>query len=392
MAGGNVISLLFTVVFARLLGASDYGSLAALLSAFFILCIPGTALQMLVAREVSASAALSAEAHARQAVRRLTRVGWMLTLAIAALSALLRGPLAAVCGVDEEWAAALVPPTAALWLLVSLQRGELQGLQRYRAVGLSVVGEAVARMVLGLALVTAGLDVAGAFAGETVALVACWIVLAVLLPAVAGAGPDAAARVMTLLRQAGPPVAAMALLALLQNLDVIVVKHIVAPAAAGAYAAASLAAKAIVWVAVGFGMYVVPETSRRAQLGEDTRRLFLVALGLTALVALPALAVFALAGEMLLRGVFGAEFARASDALTILGLAMTALACTYLSVQYLLALRRTRFLWLLSGATVAEPVVLTLIGDGLTALATGLLVVQVATAATLVCLALRRAG
>jgi O-antigen/teichoic acid export membrane protein len=390
VAGGNVISLLFTVLFARLLGTSDYGSLAALLSAFFILCIPGTALQALVAREVSASAAMSDDAHARQAVRRLERMAVLATVAIAALSALLREPLASVCGVDQEWAAALVPPTAALWLLVSLQRGELQGLQRYRAVGLSVVGEAVGRLVFGLVLVAIGLDVAGAFAGETVALIACWLVLAPLLPAAAGASPEAAARVMTLLRQAGPPVAAMALLALLQNLDVIVVKHVVASTAAGAYAAASLAAKAIVWVAVGFGMYVLPETSRRAQLGEDTRRLFLVTIGLTALVAVPALAVFWLAGEQLLRGVFGDEFARASNALTILGLAMTALACTYLSVQYLLALRRARFLWLLAAAAVAEPVVLAVIGSGLSALATGLLAVQGATAAPLVYLALRR--
>jgi O-antigen/teichoic acid export membrane protein len=249
-----------------------------------------------------------------------------------------------------------------------------------------VVGEAVARLVFGLVLVAVGLDVAGAFAGETVALVACWVVLAALLPSAGGT----AAPVGTLLRQAGPPVAAMALLALLQNIDVIVVKHVVVSAAAGAYAAASLAAKAIVWVAVGFGMYVLPETSRRAQLGEDTRRLFLVAIGLTALVAVPALAVFGLAGEPLLKGVFGAEFARASSALTILGLAMTALACTYLSVQYLLALRRARFLWLLAGAAVAEPVVLAVIGDGLKTLATGLLAVQAVTAAALVYLALRR--
>ena len=50
---GNVIALAFTVVFARVLGASDYGSLAALLSAFIILMVPGSALQIAVARDVS---------------------------------------------------------------------------------------------------------------------------------------------------------------------------------------------------------------------------------------------------------------------------------------------------------------------------------------------------
>ena len=37
----NVIALVFTVVFARVLGASGYGSLAALVSAFIIPMVPG---------------------------------------------------------------------------------------------------------------------------------------------------------------------------------------------------------------------------------------------------------------------------------------------------------------------------------------------------------------
>src|SRR4051794_17182986 len=54
---GNVVALVFTVVFTRVLGQSDYGSLAALISTFLILNVPGYALQTTVAREVSAAVA-----------------------------------------------------------------------------------------------------------------------------------------------------------------------------------------------------------------------------------------------------------------------------------------------------------------------------------------------
>src|SRR5207247_10394106 len=37
----NVVSLLFTLVFARVLGTKGYGSLAALVSSFLILSVPG---------------------------------------------------------------------------------------------------------------------------------------------------------------------------------------------------------------------------------------------------------------------------------------------------------------------------------------------------------------
>src|SRR4051794_16827898 len=55
--GANVVALLFVVVFARILGDDGYGSLGSLLSAFLILYVPGQALQVAVAREVSARVA-----------------------------------------------------------------------------------------------------------------------------------------------------------------------------------------------------------------------------------------------------------------------------------------------------------------------------------------------
>src|SRR4051812_1703787 len=53
----NVISLAFVIVFARVLGDDGYGSLGSLLSLFLILYVPGQALQVAVAREVSARGA-----------------------------------------------------------------------------------------------------------------------------------------------------------------------------------------------------------------------------------------------------------------------------------------------------------------------------------------------
>ena len=49
----NAVALVFTVIFARILGADGYGSLAALLSTFLILAVPGSAVQVAVARETA---------------------------------------------------------------------------------------------------------------------------------------------------------------------------------------------------------------------------------------------------------------------------------------------------------------------------------------------------
>ena len=69
------------------------------------------------------------------------------------------------------------------------------------------------------------------------------------------------------------------------------------------------------------------------------------ALGVLAVVAVPALLVFALMPKLLLRIAFGAEaHRRPATRCFILGVAMTLLAVAYLTVQYMLALGEARFL------------------------------------------------
>src|SRR4051812_17459351 len=193
---GNVVALVFTLVFTRVLGQEGYGSLAALLSAFLILTVPGYALQTTVAREISAAVA-AGDPSAGAAVGRWVRRPLGLAAAVAAGGAalppaprgpaggggggggvrrlralarasgggatLLREPLAALIGVDEvPWGAVGAVVAGALWLLVSVERGALVGFQRYRLVGASIVAEQAARLAFGLLLAQGGLDVTGA--------------------------------------------------------------------------------------------------------------------------------------------------------------------------------------------------------------------------------------
>ena len=63
------------------------------------------------------------------------------------------------------------------------------------------------------------------------------------------------------------PIIGLFLLASLQNVDVILAKHQLGGDAAGSYAAAAVAAKAVVWVAIGVGLHLLPEATRRAAAG-----------------------------------------------------------------------------------------------------------------------------
>jgi O-antigen/teichoic acid export membrane protein len=171
---------------------------------------------------------------------------------------------------------------------------------------------------------------------------------------------------------------------------VIIAKHQMSEDAAGAYAAAVVAAKLVVWVAIGIGLYLLPEATRRAAAGLDPRPVFLRTLGLVALVSIPSLLIFALVPSLLLRLAFGEDFTPAADALILLGAAMSLLAVAYLAVQYMLALRQTAFLWILGIVAIAEPFLLTSADFGLVSFAAAVLLVQGIAATGALTLGLRR--
>jgi glycosyltransferase involved in cell wall biosynthesis/O-antigen/teichoic acid export membrane protein len=392
---GNVVALVFTIAFARILGTSGYGTLAALVSTFLILQVPGSALQITVARDVSSAIALGHEAPGAGVRRWMSRVV-IVTVAVTAVAILLREQIAAAIGVDAEWAAAATLPTGCLWLLASIERGALQGFQRYRAVGLSLVGEAIARLGFGLLLVALGLGVTGAFLGTALSVLGMTLLLAIPLrrelARTASLTAPAVDRFRDLVGRAWAPVAGLALLLTLQEIHVIVVKHEASDDAAGAYAAAAVAAKAIIWVAVGLGLYLLPEAARRTKSGVDARPVLIRTLALIGALALPMVLVYAVAARPLLETVFGESFGPAAGALPWLAVAMALLACAYLAVQYLLALGKAAFIVVLGIAAAAEPLLLLVIGAQLRDIALALFGLQLALAVAVVAISFRSAA
>jgi O-antigen/teichoic acid export membrane protein len=385
----NVIAVAFTVIFTRVLGADRYGSLAALINLTVILLVPGYALQVATARE-GAVGRLGRGAELSATLQRWTRQLLWILLGVAVVAVLAREPLAALLNVDQTWAAAAVPATGAMWLLLSIERGLLQAARAYRVAGLSVVLEALGRLVVGLALVGA-LGVTGAYLGTFASIAIAATVLAVIVRRRLGPPALHSERhpLLALARDAAVPIVVLMLVAALQNVDVIVGRHVLDSHTAGVYAAATVAAKALVWIAIGIGMWVVPEASRLAAAGRDPRPVLVRALGLIAAVAVVALAFYATVPGLVLDLAFGEQYKSADSVLFALGAAYALLAVTYLVAQFELGLRRHAFAAVLALAAVLEPLLLLVSADDLESFARIVLAVQGTTALLLLALAFR---
>jgi O-antigen/teichoic acid export membrane protein len=191
-------------------------------------------------------------------------------------------------------------------------------------------------------------------------------------------------------RSAWTAIAALGIIAVLQNIDIIAAKHRFSSDLASSYSATAVAAKVLIWVAMGAGFYLVPEVSRRHSSGEDGRPVLGKALAIVALAAVPCLLIYGFAPHLLIKAAFGSKRLLAVDALFILGVAFTVLAATYLAVQYMLALKRTWFLIAIGVVAVAEPILLLQASRKPEGFATVVLAVQAVGAVLAFGLALRR--
>jgi O-antigen/teichoic acid export membrane protein len=367
MVANSVLALVATVIFARLL--SDYGSLAALISYFLILAVVGQAIQVATARE-GVLGRLGVGPELIQTLKRWAKTLVVVTLGLTVVSVLLREPIASAVGVKhDQWAAAIGLPAGCMWVELSILRGALQGVGKYKAVGYSLIGEQAVRLVTGGALAAIGLGVTGAYLGTPLSFIAMGAYCVVHLRRYAAEHKSTEVTeverieglsLLSHFTRAWAPIAGLIVIAVLQNIDIIAAKHRFSgtPNLASSYAATAVAAKVLVWVAIGAGFYLVPEVSRRRSLGQDTRPVLAKAVGIIVVCAVPVLLIFAFGSHQLMSAVFKKSQLQATSSLFMLGVAFTALAMTYLAIQYMLALKRTWFLIALAAVAIAEPILL----------------------------------
>jgi O-antigen/teichoic acid export membrane protein len=402
MIVNNVIALVASVLFARMLG-DGYGALAALVSYLVILTVVGQAVQVTTARDGVLGRFGTGE-ELLATLERWARAFGIFMLVATVLSVLLRHPIADAVGVQRQsWAAAAGIPAGCMYLAVCTLRGTLQGIGDLRTVGFSLIGEQGTRLVAGVILAEIGLGIGGAYVGSLISYIA---MSAYCLRVLYGhlATPtyrrwrlrNAANGALGLgrhVRAAAIPIIALGIIQLLQNMDLIVAKHQFSNRVASSYAAAAVAAKVLIWVAMGASFYLVPETTRLTAERRNPRPVLLRSLGIIAVCALPCMLIFAFAAHPLLAAVFGKDKAIASNALLPLGAAFTVLSCTYLAVQYMLALKRIWFLLPLGVVAAVEPLLLLQAPKQPASFATVVLLVQLLAAAVayMAALAPRRA-
>lgn len=360
-----VANYVFLLAAGRLLGAEDYGSLAALLGLLTLVLLPAGALQMAVSREISRRMAADDAPGADAFTRATLRLAALATVPLIGIALALAVPLAGLLDIDTGLLV-LAETTLITALVFPVCLGVLQGRQRFHALAALYVLPWIVRLVVLAIAVSAGYRLGGTiFATVVAAAVGTVTAFAMLHVPLRPLADEVRPSLHSFLRYLGPVAVGLIGIALLTHIDLLVVKARFGGDEAGSYGAASAFARIAFFVPATILAVLFPRTAARQARGEETEDILGRSLLATAAFCGGLALLYAAVGVGLVVASFGADFAEGGTVLAPFALATGLFSLAHVLVGYHLSRGETRYAWIVGIGVIAQVAVLALVPTSL---------------------------
>lgn len=281
----TIFSFVYNVVVARALGPEGYGQATVVYTLLTLVSALTMSFQMMSAKVV----AQRDTEQARSAVyRELHQQAWVCGGLIGAALLIFRGPISSYLQLSSPVLIELLAVGAAFYVPLGTRRGFVQGAFGFRKLATNLVLEAGVRLGGSYLAVALGTGVTGVIAANAAASVISWAAIAPkLAPAHAGTLPLGDA-----VREMSQALVFFSGQMLINNADMVLVKHFFVPTAAGLYAAVALVGRVIYTFssAVVNSMFPIVAGSKH----EERRSLSLILTSLLLVLAIGAVIAFGL--------------------------------------------------------------------------------------------------
>ena len=362
----NLGNYLFNLIMGRWLGPAAFADVSLLVTLFLVVTLITATLQTVAARFgaiFKAGNDLSSLAGLRHWG---SRWAWILGLACA----LIMGGGAPLWQqffhTESFWPFVILGVGVPIYFAQGVDRGVLQGEMNFGWLALTYQAEMWARLALGIVLVGAGFAVNGAVAALTLSFLATWFVARYAVRRdLTGPGQFSSSQRREALRYAGPVTVAMLGQILINNSDVLLVKHYFPPAVAGEYAALALIGRIVFFATWSVVMVLLPSVAQRQEQGQPHRHLLWLSLGLVSAAALFVVTVCYFWGDQVVGLLFGAEYLPVAPLLWLYALATTLFAMANVFITYELSLGHRAGSWFALGAGVVQILAIMVFHDSL---------------------------
>jgi O-antigen/teichoic acid export membrane protein len=325
LAGSVLVSLAnfgYNIGVAHLLGPGDFSQAAAAVTLLMLASCINLAYQLVTAKLVAKTTVPGERAAVYQ---YLMRRAWLVGFGLSAL----------IVGASRWIASYLRMPSPTLIVVLGLgmlfyiplgvRRGGMQGTCQFLRLSLNLAAEAFVKLIAAMALVLWGLGVLGAVGAISLSVFAAF-----LLPA-----GDADLRRTPALYQPGSFLESIQAIiffigqVIINNVDILMVKHYFAPDAAGIYAAVALVGRLLYFATWSVTSAMFPISAGSPE--SDSRRVLVVPLLFVAGLSTVFVMFLSSFPGLVIRTLFGSDFHRAGAGVEQL-LAMNAVATAVYAV------------------------------------------------------------
>ena len=242
LLGSGVATLtnfIYNVAVARFLGPAGYGHAAAVYTLLVLISAATLSFQIVAAKVVAQQPSLEAK---RAVYRSVHRAAWTCGVLVAILLLLCQTPIAAYLNLPGPILVALLAAGTAFYVPLGARRGYMQGVCGFRALAINLVLEGIGRLGGSLLLMHLGWGVRGVVAANAAAVAIAWLAAVPLHRVARIANP---LLLHHALRETQQAIVFFSGQVLINNCDIVLVKHFFLPAAAGLYAAVAMVGRVI---------------------------------------------------------------------------------------------------------------------------------------------------
>ena len=297
----SLANLVYNIAIARLLGPTGFAHATAVYTLLMLMSAITLSFQIVCAKLVANHASLDQKAGVYV---QLHRSAWLVGAAIGLLLLSAQGWIASYLNLPNRSLIVLLAVGTAFYIPLGARRGGMQGIYAFQRLAVNFILEGLVRLGGAYLLIKAGMGVNGAVVACMAAVVVAY--LFGLPGKELGARPNA--EVSVALGEGVQAIVFFAGQVIINNFDIVLVKHFFSPEGAGLYAAVALVGRVVNMCAWSVASTMLPVSAGRSSTNKDDRSLLFTSQLLVFWIVALVVIGLRMTPDFIWRSVFGAQF------------------------------------------------------------------------------------
>ncbi len=334
-------NFVFHFALGRILGPSDYGVFAVLMSFIYIYAIPSEAIQNLISSYVSKLNIKNEKGKIKFLIKKSLKKSLSISLIIYVLLIPISYVLSIFLKINFFY---LLVTNLVIFSTISLPiiRGVLQGRKKFTKLGIGMIVEAVSKLILAIGFVWIGFSILGAMYGVIFGLLLSFILTYEFNRDILkekGVGD----KFENIKLESIPYFISMIVIVLMFSVDIIIAKLFFSPEETGKYAVLSMLGKMIYFGTSAIGKVMFPIASEKYENNESSRNVFFKSGGVIFIICLLSIIIYGLFPELIINILFGEKYIEVKEYLIYSAIGFSLLALTNFVILFKLSTKKLKY-------------------------------------------------